>query len=125
MDDPLQYLFNKSYFHIVKQGKPSVKQVPGAIDLCVYKSEEGCGCAASPFIETYYPEMETLTFAQLTHRFTICLDPIAVDNLSLVMELQWAHDKAAHQSKETFVPSYKARMVQLALKWGLSIPNGT
>lgn len=114
----LQYLFNKSYIHIVKQGRSSVLG-----PVCAYKSDDGCGCAAAPFIINYKPMMENLRWKNLATQYPKDLDPIAVEQTEFVTELQAAHDNHAWAHKDEFIPKYKDEMRRIADYYGLQIPS--
>lgn len=108
LEDELQYLLNKSYTHIIKQGKRCIS----ATNVCVYRNEEGLGCAAAPFILTYDREMEGGSFAGIVARFPKSyFDHIAVKHLNFVNKLQAFHDSnALHNSitsEDPFIPRYK------------------
>lgn len=109
----LQQLLNISVAHIRKQGRGSSRPDKDQI-TCTYRNEDGSGCAAGPFINNYYPTMESLHFLQLAERFGTDLDPLAAKHASFVCNvLQQAHDGAAHKTHaepDLFLADYEERL---------------
>lgn len=116
-----QTLFNTSYAHILKQGKPSVKG-EGDDAFCVYRGDNGCSCAAAPFIKNYKPEMERHQFLKLSEDFYDDLDPVAVQCAHFVNQLQYAHDDIVNSPPAEFINRYKDKMRILASQYDLEFP---
>lgn len=94
-------LFKLSYKHVKRQGQPSVDEESS----CHYDNGAGLGCAASPFITSYDPDMEHKNFSSLVKRFPDCLVAEAKDNAEFVEALQAAHDYASSLTGE-FIFNY-------------------
>jgi len=107
-----QELFDISLNHIRQQGGPSVNKSGG----CVYRSKDGFGCAAAPFINEYVPEMEDHSWGGLCGAWPDHLDPSAVEHYGFVSRLQWCHDASPIND---FMSSYEGRMRRLAEREGL------
>src|SRR5712692_9130291 len=94
-----QEIFNISYLHVVRQGKPSfvIANLGGNTISdnisCRYRGNEGLQCAAAPFVVNYTPECE-LPFCSLLAIHPDVLDPDAIPHGLLIEKLQGAHDNA-------------------------------
>lgn len=121
-----QYLFDKAFRHVIQQGRPSVKLDLAAKDgpmyYCVYKSEDGCGCAAAPFIINYKPEMEKNRFRIVAENFPFDVDPVAIAHADFVMELQQAHDDNSKIPGPEFTRVYTHIMHKIARQHRLEMP---
>lgn len=124
-----QELFDISLQHIRKQGKPSVNirhRDLGRPEIsCVYRSEDGCGCAAAPFIVDYTPTLENNSISNLAGSRPQHVDPRALANIELVTQLQQAHDNTAIDEisatiSDVFLEDYEHRMKWIAEKYGLT-----
>jgi hypothetical protein len=116
----LQQLLNRSVAHIRQQGKPSMED-----DSCLYRSPDGRGCAAAPFIKNYDPEMEHDDWSALAVHWADALDPEAVLHEKFVTDvLQESHDNAARARANTdFLQEYEQRIKCGVHGWNLN--NGT
>lgn len=121
-----QELFNRAYLHIIKQGKPSFAVALDGRKSCQYKSPDGCGCAAEPFITSYTPSMEGESFTQLAEKFQNCIDTAAYRNWQFVRCIQMAHDdpvNLGHISPADFISEFKQRMQKIANDYSLTVPE--
>lgn len=123
----MQELLNRSVQHVRKQGKPSVKfDNPLAGAACLYRSAQGLGCGAAPFINVYSVDMDdgedagawSTTF---TEHWRDSLDPLAVKHRGFVRHLQECHDDASH-NRANFLAEYEAFIQRLASANGLDVP---
>lgn len=113
--EEMQSLFNTSLEHIRKQGKPSRKG-----KICVYKTEDGLGCAAAPFIKTYRPEMDSgngICFSHICSQFPDNVVKEAFANMYFVDQLQNCHDRIDTYSD--FMTQYEINMKNLAERFDL------
>lgn len=130
-----QDLLNASVAQVVNQGGPSyiaTRVEEGVSFGCVYRSDDGRGCGAAPFIVNYKPEMEHKSWSTLIDKFPNDLMPEAIgDNAYFVRDLQAAHDNTTHYTfnKETcelnvkdFFKKYCDRIQKLCNKYSLTIP---
>jgi hypothetical protein len=119
MNEELQDLFDKSVRHILKQKR---KAFEGG--SCRYRTTEGLGCAAAPFIKDYSPDMEGTNWKGLVHYYDNSpLDPLAVKHVEFVRQLQSLHDRAAIESEsdEDFLRIYKLLVSTFAEAHGLQL----
>jgi len=114
-----QMLLNKSYLHIINQGKASLNDA----GICVYQALDGSGCAASPFITKYDERMENLTWATLTYRFPDNVIREAKVEASFVYNLQRAHDSNRGADPQDFIERYKSSIKKIALDYELIVPG--
>jgi hypothetical protein len=110
----LQSLFNTSLNHIRKQGKPSKNS-----GRCVYKAEDGCACAAAPFIIEYDPKMDEMAMGwiRVCEKFPNNVVKDASDNIFFVSDLQSCHDNVIET--DDFMYEYESNMKRLAKHYGL------
>lgn len=115
----LQSLFNTSLNHIRKQGKQSNRKNENGKLVCCYKSADGYGCAAAPFITNYDPMMdsETMMFDDVCTHFPQSVVEEAKNNSQFVRELQRCHDKI--DQYHNFMEYYEVHMKNLARDYGL------
>lgn len=132
-----QSLLNRSYAHVITQGGPSAIY-DGDSSTCLYRHpDNGRSCAAAPFIRTYSPRMEKSRWSGLLSRaqpsergrwgYTLeAFDPHAVDEFSLVCDLQAAHDFAANECKDgtdaDFLAAYRKEITSLVKRYNLEMP---
>lgn len=117
----LQQLLNRSLAHVRQQGKPSIKDDRLT---CLYRSPDGCGCAAAPFITNYSPEMENKTWMQVASMWLNNVEPAAAEHAVFVNNvLQVAHDDAARIVGKDFLEAYEEIIQYHVYTWNLD--NGT
>lgn len=134
-----QWLFEVSLKFLRKQGKPSATYSEGGgLTECVYQSEDGCGCAARPFIVEYDPYMEGRAWEDVvdlldeeddnerpfSRRVVV---PQAIAHEEFVKALQNMHDGAARRSKNglEFTVDLERSAFEVANKWNLRYPEPT
>tara|TARA_R110000744_G_C18929865_1_gene512976 strand:+ start:77 stop:469 length:393 start_codon:yes stop_codon:yes gene_type:complete len=94
-----QEIFNKCSEHLLKQNKKSIDESVG----CLYKDDNGLTCAIGCFIteEEYDPNMEQegidgqtfISFFKKQYNFlSEDINEGRLDNMSLLMALQYVHD---------------------------------
>jgi hypothetical protein len=124
--EELQYLFDKSSKHILAQGKASTSDEDPA--KCVFKNEQGLGCAFAPFILKYNKSMDSECFSatDVIHKYKSSVDPIAVKHSNICDALQECHDEAtplasdrATYDDEKFMNAYKKNLQRVAVNYKL------
>jgi len=117
--EELIQLWTASAKHISEQNGPS-----GKAGMCMYKADNGRGCAAAPFIKNYTREMEGVTFDVLARDWPQNLDQVAVNQRSFVRSLQMAHDAAFDVTDQyegvPFMDVWRANMRMVAKAVGIS-----
>jgi len=117
---------------LLAQGRPSgkieVNSAGGGVPFftCLYRSPDGCKCAAGHLIpdELYVPEMEGKAIYTLMLGLT-GLEPLQIEdiknNLILVECLQRAHDGPAlyYGSTSAWLPRWRERMHEVARDFSL------
>ena len=108
-----QELLQRSFDHIMKQGKPSIDG-----DTCMYKSDKGASCAAAIFILEYKDTMEGMSWNTLATRYRYELDSDAFKESFFVSTvLQRAHDIAASDNSNGFIERYKRELKTRIRVW--------
>ncbi len=104
---------------LIAQGKKSVNG-----RSCVYRSPDGCKCAAGHLItdEEYRPEFDTPTAIVATDIFSIIsrygeLENIKESNVYFIRDLQLAHDNA---DEDSFILDFKRNMKSIAKRYNLN-----
>lgn len=119
--EELQYLFDKSYNHIMTQGEPSFDANSG---YCQYHSDNGLQCAAGPFIVKYSEGMEEKDFTEVVEHFTLdYFDPIAFKHSDFVGLLQKCHDLNRKKHGNAFITAFQRDMEKVAYEHGLTAPE--
>lgn len=122
-----QEVYDFVYKKIIEQGKASIADD----NMCSYRSENGCMCAAGHlitnedmFIATEYDSnINTMGIRSLS--IAIGIDPNDHDNeIDFIRSLQDAHDEAAYYlgnrvNDETFLHNYKVNMNLVAKCYSL------
>lgn len=130
----LQEAFDKSYLHLVKQGKPAIDHTIGGelgSGRCRYRAPDGSKCAIGCLIpdELYRPDLEGSNIQYLHHHH--CGGDISEllglrdqSSLSFLSHLQLIHDDLGAASDD-FVEKWKEQAGALALSHGLTVPEVT
>lgn len=132
-----QQLLDISFKHILKQGGPSMGGEEGTV--CMYRGDNGAGCAAAPFITKYDPQMERKTIYSVEefvkeHPERGALDSRVSPNITFVAQLQQAHDNSARSVRKEdgtwvsisgaeFMVSYLKSVINIAAEYGLQLPS--
>ena len=108
-----QGLLQRSFDHVIKQGKPSMNHNRG---VCRYKNEEGLSCAAAIFITKYDEDMEGSSWEELARFIPDLLEEGAVKESNFVYKvIQRPHDIASRHTD--FIPAYKRALVNAIDEW--------
>ena len=121
-----QALFTASWNHIRKQGVPSVTQETSPnVTSCVYRNDAGLGCAFAPAIESYNPEMEGSSAAELLEQFPNSIFAQFRDaGHGFADSLQAAHDSNSnHCDPADFMKNFEGEMIYLAESYNLEVPK--
>ena len=125
-----QELLQRSFDHVMKQGKPSINHNGG---VCRYRSADGLSCAAAIFITEYNEDVEGLAWHTLAEIYNYRMEPIAVEESIFVTKvLQRAHDVAAEQynASNPFLTVYKEELRKWVKVWNhekndnIQLPEG-
>lgn len=101
--EELEYLRDTSLAHIESQARCATDEIGN----CQYRTSEGLGCAAAPFIREYNEWMEGKGWEILAVNFPASLDPIAVKHKDYVANLQGCHDVISGIHKREFVETFR------------------
>lgn len=117
-----QEIFDISYLHVMKQGRPSGAVIPDSVGFnCEYRAADGAQCAAGVFITRYHPIMEGKNFRDVVNVYADCIDPDAVAHCALVLDLQRAHDNAALH--DGFLDKFSEQAAAIAKARWLTVPR--
>ena len=129
-----QEIFDQGLNHILKQGKPSIKN-----DKCKYRDGEGSSCIIGCMIpdDLYDKKFEGKSVLALFNQpdFMKALERARIgeshtrgklalwSNTCLLTEMQKCHDRAS--DKDDFIAEFKTQMSDLAISFGLKFnPTG-
>lgn len=116
-----QEIFNKVYYHLIAQGKPSYNSFEG---VCAYRGVNGTSCAIGCLFpdELYDDSIEGDSV--LSKSIQEILEKVGIKTdrktIGLLFDLQTAHDNVLGCGIETF----KGRMRRIAKFYDLEFPEG-
>lgn len=119
-----QEAFDKVYKHFVINRKPvsvvrKKRRNGGFVSVCMYRSPSGAKCSAGLFFHNggeYKPSYEGQPF------FRVC--PPRIKHLAyFITELQYVHDSVAMYGDERVVSSFRKKLIDVADRHKLTIPN--
>ena len=116
-----QEVFNRVWnWFVVNQNPLCQRDVKGNA-ACSYRGPEGSRCAIGLLIpdEVYQPAFEGMDIAQLYGKLRDYLP----DDVEFCSQLQKAHDGASNHSEMSFVNSIHQRLIRLANRFGLEVPE--
>ena len=124
-----QELFDYITSKVLEQGRPSLKTNPslgGTSAVCVYRGQDGAKCAAGHVIPDawYCEELEGQAADGVLEREPR-LEASLAPHLSLLLDLQGAHDSAyqasvLHSKRPTFMEGFIRRAIHVAQEYNLN-----
>lgn len=116
-----QELFDHVIQMMRQQGRPSLNIVDGADgrlwNTCVYLSSDGCRCSAGHLMDNPTPNMRGSPIMGEA-REELIRSGVGLEQLGLVCDLQYAHDRSAKQiGDQTFFGEFERHAKQIAKAW--------